>query len=66
MQYEYVNQNCPHCHAPHGHYITCPVFNRAIAEKKSMDANQANEKKISEYVPDQNDILRLKGMGVIW
>lgn len=35
----YVNTNCPHCTAPHGHYSTCPLLNRGVAEQRSREFN---------------------------
>lgn len=35
----YFNTDCPHCVAPHGHYSTCPLLNRGVAEQRSREFN---------------------------
>jgi hypothetical protein len=33
---KYINENCPHCHAEWGHFISCPLLNRTTAEAFSV------------------------------
>jgi hypothetical protein len=33
---------CSHCDSPSGHFVTCPLLNRASAEKASADAQSVD------------------------
>lgn len=46
--------NCKHCHAPHGHFIFCPLLNRNVAEAMSALNGSASE----------SDIARAHALGV--
>jgi hypothetical protein len=63
-------QSCPHCDCPSGHYVTCPLINRASSEDMAEKRKQIYEReltRIEAYTNPQiseSDSIILHGLGV--